>query len=47
MSTNPNKSVQRAISSIDKLGARALRPQQSQMNEDEIRDFVKQTLLNK
>jgi len=47
MSTNPNKSVQRAISSIDKLGARALRPQQSQMNEDEIRDFVKQTLLNR
>jgi len=47
MSTNPNKSVQRAISSIDKLGARALRPQQTQMNEDEIRDFVKQTLLNK
>ena len=47
MSSNPNKSVQRAISSIDKLGARALRPQQSQMNEDEIRDFVKQTLLNK
>ncbi len=47
MSTNPNKSVQRAISSIDKLGARALRPQTTQMNEDEIRDFVKKTLLKK
>ena len=47
MSTNPSSSVRRAISSIDKLGANALRPQQSQMNENEIRDFVKRTLLKK
>ena len=47
MSTNSNKSVQRAIASIDELGARALRPQAAQMNEDEIRDFVKKTLLKK
>jgi len=47
MSTNPNKSVQRAISSIDKLGANALRPQRSQMNEDEIKDFIRKILTTK
>ena len=47
MSANEAQSIKRAISSIDVLGARSVRPQQSQMNEDEIRDFVKQTLLNK
>ena len=45
MGRNKFKSVQNAMITLDELPF--VPQQQSQMNEDEIRDFVKQTLLNK
>ena len=45
MSRNKFKSIQNAMITLDELPF--VPQQQSQMNEDEIRDFVKQTLLNK